>query len=51
MNKTFKMLIGVAAGYGAWMAYKQMNPQAERDLKNAMSKMSRNATKSIENMM
>lgn len=51
MNKTFKVLLGAAAGYGAWMAYKRFNPNAERDLKNTMSKMSRNATKSIENMM
>lgn len=51
MNKTFKVLLGVAAGYGAWAAYKNFNPDAERDIKNSISKMSKNATKSIENMI
>lgn len=51
MNKTFKVLLGVAAGYGAWSAYKKINPDASHDIKNSISKMSKNATKSIENMM
>lgn len=51
MNKTFKVLLGATAGYGAWLAYKKFNPDAEKDIKNSLSKMSKNATKSIENMM
>lgn len=51
MNKTFKLLLGAAAGYGAWAVYKKFNPDATKDIKNSISKMSKNATKSIENMM
>lgn len=51
MNKTFKVMLGAAAGYGAWMAYKKFNPDAKQDIKNSISKMSKNATKSIENMI
>ncbi len=38
-------------GYGAWCAYKKMNPQGAKTLKNDMKKMTKNMEKSIEDMM
>ena len=51
MNKTLRVLLGIAAGYGAWTMYKKVNPNAEKDMKESISKISKNTTKSIENMM
>lgn len=40
-----------AVGVGAWTLYKKANPNAKEDIKNAFSKMARNAENNIENMM
>lgn len=38
-------------GYGAWCAYKKMNPHGAREIKKDMKNMTRNMEKSIEDMM
>ena len=38
-------------GYGAWCAYKKMNPNAARELKRDVKKVTKNMEKSIEDMM
>lgn len=38
-------------GYGAWCAYKKMNPDSACKLKKDMKKVSKNMEKSIEDMM
>lgn len=40
-----------AAGYGAWTMMKKQNPQAVRDLKKGINKMSKSVEKSMEDMM
>ena len=40
-----------AAGYGAWWAYKQYNPNATQDLKQAVKQMTKKAEQNVENMM
>ncbi len=45
------MAATVAAGYGAWMAYKKYNPNAKEDMKKAWNQMTKKAEQSIENMM
>lgn len=51
LGNTFKVMIGVAAGYGVWEMYKKINPNIENDIKKKVSEMSKTATESIENMM
>ncbi len=38
-------------GYGAWCAYKKLNPQSAEKTEKEMKKMTRNMEKSIEDMM
>lgn len=38
-------------GYGAWCAYKKMNPHGANKVKRDMKQMTRNMEKSIEDMM
>lgn len=38
-------------GYGAWCAYKKLNPQSAEKAEKEMKKMTRNMEKSIEDMM
>ena len=51
MKKSTKYLIGAVAGIGAFALYKKYNPNMMNEIKNSVSKMSREASKSIENMM
>ncbi len=51
MKKTWKYLVAGAMGIGAIALYKKYNPDMIEDIKASVSKMSKNATKSIENMM
>lgn len=51
MKKTTKYMIASAAGIGAFLLYKKYNPNMMNEIKNSVSKMSREASKSIENMM
>ncbi len=39
------------AGYGAWAAYKKMNPHATEDVKHAVNQMTKKVEKNIEGMM
>lgn len=45
------LMLTALGGYGAWCAYKKMNPSAARELKRDAKKMTRNMEKSIEDMM
>lgn len=38
-------------GYGAWCAYKKLNPQCANKIEKDMKKVTRNMEKSIEDMM
>lgn len=51
MKKTWKYVALGAAGIGAVALYKKYNPDMMRDIKKSVNQMSKNATKSIENMM
>ena len=51
MKSSTKYLMAAMAGAGAYMLYKKYNPIMMMDLKNSINKMSREASKSIENMM
>lgn len=54
MKKSMKILLGTAiagAGVGAYALYKKYNPNMMNDIKRSVNKMSREASKSIENMM
>ena len=51
MKKTWKFLVAGALGVGAVALYKKYNPDMMHDIKASVNKMSKNATKSIENMM
>lgn len=51
MKIKFKYLVAGMAMYGAYSLYKNMNHGVMKDIKNTVYKMSREASKSIENMM
>ncbi len=51
MKNAWKYLVVGAAGVGAVALYKKYNPDMVQDIKKSVNKMSKNATKSIENMM
>lgn len=51
MKNTWKYLVAGALGAVAVGAYKKYSPVMMHDIKKSVTKMSRNATKSIENMM
>jgi len=51
MKKSWKYLVGASLGIGAYALYMRYNHQMMHGLKNSIDKMSKNATKSIENMM
>ena len=51
MKSSTKYLMAALAGAGAYILYKKYNPIMMMDLKNSINKMSREASKSIENMM
>lgn len=51
MDKAWKIMAIVGAGYGAWMLYKKYNPECVHDIKTTMDKITNKASKSIENMM
>lgn len=38
-------------GYGAWCAYKKINPKCANEVKKDMKQMTKNMEKSIEDMM
>lgn len=45
------VLLTALGGYGAWCAYKKMNPHGAKEVKKNMKKMTKNMEKSIEDMM
>ena len=45
------VMLTALCGYGAWCAYKKMNPGAAHELRHDMQKMTKNMGKSIEDMM
>ena len=45
------MSLAMLGGYGAWCAYKKMNPRCANKVKSNMKQMTRNIEKSIEDMM
>ena len=51
MKKSTKFLLGAAAGIGIFALYKKYNPNLMMEIKNSVNKMSREASKNIENMM
>lgn len=51
MKKCMMYLMAAAAGAGAYMLYKKCNPDLMNDIKRSVDRMSRDASKSIENMM
>lgn len=51
MKINMKYLIGAAAGAGMYALYKKYSPNMMYDIKKSVKKMSRDASKSIENMM
>lgn len=51
MKKSTKFLLGAAMGMGAFALYKKYNPNVMMEIKNSVNKMSREASKNIENMM
>lgn len=51
MEKTLTALLMVGLGVGGWMMYKKYRPECASDMQKTMNKVSKNAMKSIENMM
>ena len=51
MKKSTKFLLGAAMGMGAFALYKKYNPNVMMEIRNSVNKMSREASKNIENMM
>lgn len=51
MEKTLTALFVLGIGVGGWMMYKKYHPECAIEMQNAMNKVSKNAMKSIENMM
>lgn len=51
MKINMKYLIGAAAGIGMYAIYKKYGSSMMNDIKHSVNKMSREASKSIENMM
>lgn len=45
------IVLSALGGYGAWCAYKKMNPHCANEMKKNMKQMTRNVEKSIEDMM
>ena len=45
------IMLTALSGYGAWCAYKKMNPHCANEMKKDMKQMTRNVEKSIEDMM
>lgn len=45
------VMLTALCGYGAWCAYKKMNPCCANEMKNNMKQITRNVEKSIEDMM
>ena len=50
-KRTWGYLAAGAAGMGALFLYKKYNPNMMHDIKCSVSKMSKNAARSIEDMM
>ena len=50
-KKTWGYLVAGAAGMAGLALYKKYHPDMMHDIKMSVSKMSKNATKSIEDMM
>jgi len=50
-KKTWGYLVAGVTGIGALALYKKYHPNMMHDIKCSVSKMSKNATKSIEDMM
>lgn len=51
MDKAWKIMAIVGAGCGAFMLYKKYNPECVHDIKTTMDKLTKKASKNIENMM
>ena len=51
MKKTTKYLMAMGAGMGMYALYKKYSPDMMKEIKNSVSKMKRDADKSIEKMM
>jgi len=51
MKNSTRFLLGAAAGAGMLALYKKYSPTVMNDIKRSVNKMSREASKSIENMM
>lgn len=51
MKKTWKYLMAGVAGATAVALYKKYSPEVMHDIKKSVNNMSKNAAKSIENMM
>ncbi len=45
------LVLTALGGYGAWCAYKKMNPHGANQVKKDVKKMTKNMEKSIEDMM
>ncbi len=51
MKKTSSFLLGAAAGMVSLALYQKYSPDMMKGIKRSVNKMSREASKSIENMM
>ena len=51
MKKSTRFLLGAAMGMGVLALYQKYNPKLMMEIKNSVNKMSREASKNIENMM
>lgn len=45
------LILTALGGYGAWCAYKKINPHCAHEIKKDIKQMTKNVEKSIEDMM
>jgi len=51
MNNMLKVLAVMGMGAGAFMIYKMYNPECVHEMKDTLDKLTKNASKSVKNMM
>ena len=51
LHKAWKILAVMGVGYASWMIYKKYNPECVHDIKTTLDKVTKKASKSVENMM
>ena len=51
MNNMLKVLAVMGMGAGAFMIYKMYNPECVHEMKDTLDKLTKRASKKMENMM